>query len=145
MRKDEYYAITKHDKILKADTWEELLEKTPLRKEVKIYIAFRYDEPYITAQGTWYYWPQIQILNRRRMQKYYRKGMLKVNHVEVEGSYYLKCFRFDLENCFTQELFSVYKTNGDTSIKEPTINDFYNVLCDKLTEENEKIRQDSSL
>lgn len=143
MKKDKFYAITKQDEILNADSWEELLEKTPLRKEVKMYVAFRYDKPYITSQGTGYYWPEIQILNRRNMQKHYQKGMIKVMRVKCNGTYYFKNFRFDLLNCITHNPFTVYYTNNDTFIKEPTINDFYDRLCDILSAENDKIKQNT--
>lgn len=144
MKKDGFYAITKQNKILEADTWDELLEKALLRKEIKMYIIFHYDKPYITQCGTHYYWPQIKIVNRRKDQKYFQRGKLKIMRVIVYGTYYLHSFRFDLLNCVTHELFSVYYTNSDTFVKEPTINVFYNKLCDMLVAENDKIKQNSS-
>ena len=144
MKKDAFYAITKQNKILKADTWEELLEKAPLRKEIKMYVIFHYDKPYITQFGTHYYWPQIEIVNRRKAQKYFQRGKLKIMRVIVNGTYYLHSFRFDLLNCVTHELFSVYYTNHDTTVKEPSIFDLYNKLSDVLVAENDKIKQNSS-
>lgn len=141
MIKDKFYAITKQDKILSADTWEELLEKAPLRKEIKMYVAFRYGKPYITSQGTSYYWPEIQILNRRKIQKHYRKGAIKVMRVICYGTYFFHRFQFDLLNCVTHNSFSTYYTNSDTYEKEPTIKYFYNRLCDILVAENDKIKQ----
>ena len=117
MKKDAFYAITKQNKILKADTWEELLERTPIRKEIEMYVIFHYDKPYITQFGNHYYWPQIEIVNRRKTQKYFQRGKLKIMRVIVNGTYYLHSFRFDLFNCRTHNLFTVYYTNNDTFVK----------------------------
>lgn len=142
MIKDKYYAISLQGKFIESNDWEELKKKVQSPNEIEMFVAFFHDKPYVTSFKNEYYWPQIQIINHEKKPILYQRGALKVKRVKVEASYYFKNFQFDLENCLTQELLTVYSAiNNDTSKKYVAIDEFYHSLIEKLSEENKKISE----
>ncbi len=133
-----YYAVTKMGKFIAAKSFEELQDtlKKQDEKDIELYVAFMYDKPYITQQGTEYWWPQIQIIDKQKQPTTYQRGMFKVKHIYPDiGSYYFKGRQIVFENCITHE--SIERVAESTQDPQfVTIADFYNSLIDIMDELN---------